>query len=535
MKRFHSLTTVLTPALIILLFTGVTAQNTFQKTYGGPGNDAMFKLSKTSDGGYVFSGVTESFGSLPADVYLFKTDANGMHQWSAVYDGIGSDYANNIINTSDNGFLIIGGTTSFGSGGDDALLIKTSSSGALTWAKVYGGPQQEYFMSAVQTSDGGYIATGNTASAGAGDSDILVVRTNSSGDTLWTRIYGGPLFDEATCIIQTADSGFALCGRSNSFTAANTDAVLLKLNANGDTAWTVRYGNFGAEEAHSVKQTSDGGYIVFGNATSFGNDYEPYLNRFDSNGNLLWSKLYGGPKSDAIYDGIITNDGGFAMCGFTESFGEGHRGTDSANFFLIRTNLNGDTVWTHTYGGDRVDEAFSLLQADDGGFMVFGFSHSFGTDSLEGYLVKTNPQGISGCHEEPSTPHVITPNTLVSPCPVQINSGIPVGVASFIGFNPPTHENILCLFDGISESKLGAEGCVIFPNPVSKNSTIRFSKTISNGVLRLYDLYGRLVAEIKNINGIEIDLHAEKIETGIYTFVLLDSRKRICTGKVIAY
>src|ERR1041385_4719979 len=161
-----------------LIFNSAFAQVTFQKTYGVHTKDAMFKVAKTSDGGYVLAGTTESFGSLPQDIYLVKVDATGAHQWSVVYGGIGSDFVISIVQTSDNGFLMAGGTSSFGSGGDDALLIKTDFTGAPQWSKVYGGSLDEYFLSAIQTSDGGFIAVGNTLSYGAGSNDILVVRTN---------------------------------------------------------------------------------------------------------------------------------------------------------------------------------------------------------------------------------------------------------------------------------------------------------------------------------------------------------------------
>ncbi len=520
---------------IFILHCG-TAQVTFQKTYGGSQKEVAFKLTKTHDGGYVLSGATESFGPLPQDIYIIKTDASGGHLWSVVYQGSGSDYAMNIIETSDHGFLIAGGTTSFGSGSDDALLLRADSAGNIIWSKVYGGSQQEYFLSAVQTTDGGFIAAGNTMSYGAGSSDIFIVRTNASGDTLWTRIMGGAAFDEATCIIQTADGGFALCGRSSSFTPANTEAFLFKLNQNGDTTWTVQYGNFGAEEAHVVKQTYDGGYVVFGNATSFGNDYEVYLNHFDMNGNLQWSKLYGGPKTDAIYGGIITSDSGFAMCGFTDSYGEGHRGTDSSNYFLIRTNMTGDTLWTHSYGGDKVDESFGIVQADDGGFAVLGFSGSFG-DSIEAYLVKTDNYGNSGCHEEPSAPHVtnVTAVTIVSGCPVQITSGVPVAPAPFTALNPASHENILCLFDGINLSEINTEGTVVFPNPFTGHVTVKFDKEINAGTLRLYNMFGQVVVEKNNIAGKETSINAENLDSGVYVFEVAEKGKKIYSGKAMVY
>src|SRR5258706_178198 len=522
-------------SMTMMMAGTATAQVTFQKTYGGPEKEATFKLTKTHDGGYALAGVTESFGSIPADAYLIKTDANGVLLWSKVYRGSASDYATAIIETSDHGFLISGGTTSFGSGSDDALLLKTDSAGNIVWSKVYGGTQQEYFTASLLTADGGFIAVGKSLSSGAGSNDILVVRTDASGDTLWTRIMGGAAFEEATNVIQKADGGFALCGRSSSFTIANTDAVLMKLNLNGDTTWAIQYGNFGAEEAHSVKQTYDGGYILFGNATSFGNDYEVYLNHFNGNGNLLWSKLYGGPKTDAIYDGIITSDSGFAMCGFTDSYGEGHRGTDSSNYFLIRTNMNGDTLWTHTYGGDRVDESFGVLQADDGGFLVFGFSGSFGTDSIEAYLVKTNSQGISGCHEEPSAPHILTPNTIVSGFPAQITSGLLVAAAPLTAISVSSHENVLCLLNGMNELEMNAEGFVVFPNPFTNHATIKFDKEITAGTLRLYNMFGQIVVEKNNITAKETGINAENLGSGAYVFEVTEKEKRIYSGKAVVY
>src|SRR5258706_6136328 len=201
-------------SMTMMMAGTATAQVTFHDTYGSHEKVANFKLNKSDDGGSVLAGVTESFGSIPADAYLIKTDANGVLLWSKVYRGSASDYATAIIETSDHGFLISGGTTSFGSGSDDALLLKTDSAGNIVWSKVYGGTQQEYFTASLQTADGGFIAVGNTLSSGAGSNDILVVRTDASGDTLWTRIMGGAAFDEATNVIQTADASFALVVRS---------------------------------------------------------------------------------------------------------------------------------------------------------------------------------------------------------------------------------------------------------------------------------------------------------------------------------
>src|SRR5262245_27099717 len=143
-----------------LIFHFSSSQVTFQKTYGGNKPDAAFKLAKTYDGGYALCGATVSFGPLPQDAYFFKTDGNGMHLWSVVFQGSGSDFVISVTETSDHGFLIAGGTSSFGAGSDDGLLIRTDSTGAPIWSKVYGGPQQDYFLNAIQTTDGGFIAVG---------------------------------------------------------------------------------------------------------------------------------------------------------------------------------------------------------------------------------------------------------------------------------------------------------------------------------------------------------------------------------------
>jgi len=482
--------------LLILCMTSafaLNAQTTFQKSYGGSDDDSMYGLTKTHDGGYVMAGQTESFGGTPFDIYIIKTNANGTVLWSKVYRGNASDYATYIQETADHGFLVSGGTTSYGAGSDDAFLLKTDSVGGVQWSKVYGGAMEDIFFSTAQTFDGGYIAAGHTFSFGAGSVDALVVRTDASGDTLWTRIIGGTGWDQASSIIQTSDSNFVLCGRTGSFTTGYLKIFLAKLDASGDTLWTLQYGGNGQEESQSVKETLDGDYIVVGSTNSFSStNYNAYLNRFNTNGNLLWSKIYGGPKVDAFYEIVNMADSGFAFTGFTESFGIGHRGSDSANVMLIRTDANGDTLWTRTYGGTKMDEVFGLVKTDDEGLVILAYSSSFGTDSLDAYLIKTDASGNSNCNETPCAPFVFAPATIVSATSPQITSGVSVALAPFTEINPPTHENVLCFILGTNNVESSSDGFTLFPNPAANQLTIDNGQlTISS--IDVFDLVGRKI------------------------------------------
>ena len=211
----------------ILTPSTLTAQGAFKRTYGGVHKDIGYSVQQTADGGYVIAGNSMSFGAGSEDVYIIKTDAAGNAQWTRAYGGPSYDGGRSVQQTTDEGYIVVGYTASFGSGSLDVYLIKTDANGDTIWTRTYGGPGEDDGSSVRQTADGGYLIAGTTASSGAGDYDVYLIRTNANGDTLWTRTIGGASTDAASAIQATSDSGYIVVGFSNSFGALDYDVYLI--------------------------------------------------------------------------------------------------------------------------------------------------------------------------------------------------------------------------------------------------------------------------------------------------------------------
>ncbi len=308
----------------------------FAKTYGGEDYDEARSVQQTSDGGYIVAGYTYSFGADDYNIFLIKTDANGNIIWAKTYGGTDEDRAYSVQQTSDGGYIVAGITRSFGAGLSDILLIKTDANGNIIWAKTYGGTYYDYAYSVQQTSDGGYIVAGYTASFGAGNDDIFLIKTDANGNIIWAKTYGGTYYDYAHSVQQTSDGGYIVAGYTASFGAGYYDAFLVKTDANGNIQWAKTYGGTDDDSASSVQQTSDGGYIVAGWTQSFGaGGWDIFLIKTDANGNIQWAKTYGGTYWDGVFSVQQTSDGGYIVAGWTQSFGPG-------DIFLIKTDEDGN-------------------------------------------------------------------------------------------------------------------------------------------------------------------------------------------------
>jgi hypothetical protein len=201
----------------------------WSKTYGGTGYDYGFSVVQTSDGGYALAGFTNSFGSGKPDFLLVKTDSSGNQLWRKTYGGNGDDEAVSVVQTGDGGYAIAGSTMSYGAGDRDFWLVRTDSSGNELWSKTYGGAGSDGVESMVLTSDGGYALACYTSSFGAGSFDAWLVRTDSSGNQLWSKTYGGTVNDYASSIVLASDGGYALAGFACSFGAGIYDFWLIKV------------------------------------------------------------------------------------------------------------------------------------------------------------------------------------------------------------------------------------------------------------------------------------------------------------------
>ena len=357
-------------------------------------NDYGYSVQQISDGGFIIAGKIYSSGTGP-DAALIRTDSLGNALWIKTYGGTNNDEGRSVQQTKDGGFVMAGFTQSFGTGIADFYSVRTDSLGDTLWTKTYGGPDWDEGWSVQQTTDGGFIIAGCTLPLNPTPNygDFYIVRTDSVGDTLWTRTYGGDTTDFCYSVQQTKDGGFVMAGFTLSFGAGQGDVYLVKIDSMGDTLWTKAFGGTNLDEGWSIQQTTDDGFIIAGITFSFGIDGDVYLIRTDSSGNTLWTKTYGGTKWDNGFSAKQTIDGGFIIVGYTTSFGAGYY-----DVYIVRTNSLGDTLWTKTVGGDTTDLGWSVQQTKDGGFIIVGLTESFGVGSTDIYLIRLGKE-MAGTEE----------------------------------------------------------------------------------------------------------------------------------------
>jgi len=437
------------------------------RTYGGWGSDAGYSIEETSDGGYIIAGYTGSFGEGFYDFYLIKTDPEGDTIWTRTYGGSGWDRGFSVQQTSDGGYIVVGATTSFGSGLYDVYLVKTDPNGDTLWTKTYGGANSDVGYSVQETTDGGYCIAGYTMSFGAGSSDVYLIKTDPNGNVLWTKTYGGTAPDFGHYVEQTSDGGYIITGET--WSTGRQDVYLVKTDSNGDTLWTRIYGKpysgHHSDVGNCVQETSDGGYIITGHTLE--SHQLLYLIKTDSNGDTLWTKSYNRLSVDAGYFVQQTTDGGYIITGETRPLYHPHE-----YLFVVKTDCNGDTLWTMAIGGTGVDVGRCVRQTSDGGYIVVGYTSSFGQGYEDVYLIKIKPD-------------------------VSVKEGTQT---------TPT----------IDVRLIG-----IFPTIVKEKATIRLSST-SSGVIRLmiYDASGRTrretVVRLRNPGVQDVPLSIQSLKRGVY-------------------
>ncbi|RKZ33778.1 hypothetical protein DRQ33_03540, partial [bacterium] len=375
----------LLPVFLILSFTCIIFAG-WQRTYGGIYDDKGFTFAQTPDGGYIITGRTESFGAGLEDVYLIKTDPSGNVIWTKTYGGSSQDWGYSVKMTADGGYIIAGYTYSFGDS-CDVYLVKTDASGDTMWTRYYGGPYWEDAYSVEQTSDGGYIVVGYTESFGEGSRNIYLIKTDSSGDTMWTKTYGGTNYSVGRSVLQTPDGGYAIVGYTNSFGTGDYDVYLIKTDPSGNTEWTKTYGGAALDKGFWLQQTSDGGYIIAGGSYSFSaTGSDAYIIKTDAFGDTMWTKTYSVSDYDWTYSIYQTTDGGYIATGYIQDAG-------ADELYLLKINSDGDTMWTKTYGGTAADVGRCVIQTTDQGYAIVGYTQSFGAGGYDVYFIKTDSLG----------------------------------------------------------------------------------------------------------------------------------------------
>jgi hypothetical protein len=363
-------------------------------TFGGAGRDWAGSVQQTADGGFVIAGWTQSFGAGRSDVWLIKTDEEGNKEWSRTFGGTERDGAGSVQQTADGGFVIAGGTQSFGAGGYDVWLIKTDEEGNKEWSRTFGGTERDWARSVQQTADGGFIIAGNTASFGAGQYDAWLIEIDEEGNKEWSRTFGGTDIEDASSVQQTTDSGFIIVGSRRAGPvpppALESDFWVIKTDHQGNKEWSRTFDGSWTDSGAYVEQTRDGGFIIAGSigrcALIGAGDSDVWLIKTDEEGNKEWSQTYGGRQREWAACVQQTRDGGFIIFGMTRSFGAG-----DTDFWLVKTDQRGNEEWNKTFGGTYRDWGGSVRQLSDGGFIIIASIGDKIGDDKDVWLIRLAP------------------------------------------------------------------------------------------------------------------------------------------------
>jgi len=341
----------------------------FIETYAIGDRASAEDVIETDDGGFALAGWRDA-GESGSDALLVKTDAEGNEQFRQTYGGDGIDQALSLVRTADGGYALAGLTTTVGAGGYDAWLLKTDDAGTLEFERTYGGTDRDRAKSIVQTDAGGFALAGDTKSVGPGVSNFWLLAVDGSGTVLGEWTYGGSLSETCRGVVRTGDGGFALAGTTLSFGGQNNDCWVVKTDGNGSEEFNATFGGDGFEIANDVVETDDGGLALAGTTTSFGPSGDCWLVRTDETGSEVFSETYGGDESEGADALVRAEDGGgFALAGYTDSFGD-----DSRDALLVKAGADGTEEYVQPIdlGVGNDERARAMIRTSDGGYALAG-------------------------------------------------------------------------------------------------------------------------------------------------------------------
>ncbi len=382
---------------IFLFFSLINLAQEFPgKVIGGADNDQGLSLCLSDDNGYMVIGNTRSQGLGSNDILILKMNNKGEIQWQLLYGGIHQDFGTWIEQTSDNGFIALAFSWDAGFPREDALLIKLDSNGNEIWSKYFGYNHRDQGLSVKEISEGGYIFTGFTRQPGD-LGNIYIVRTDEQGNEIWSNNFGTEYVDFGLDVIPTNDNCFLLVGTAGGFYNPvefyyqnhDADIILLKVNDSGEEIWRNYFGGDSHEMAYSIKK-AENGYYIFGVTQSIGaGSFDNYLIKIDYEGNELWSKTYGGEDFEYGRSMDISADGSLYLFGTTNSLGT----TNSPDMYLIKTDENGNEIWSLIIGGADSEYGYSVKATPDGGCALLGETKSYGMGGQDIYFLKVDSIG----------------------------------------------------------------------------------------------------------------------------------------------
>ncbi|MDP8239549.1 MAG: T9SS type A sorting domain-containing protein [Candidatus Hatepunaea meridiana] len=378
--------------LLILICNIVYAQPQviWHRIFSGRWCDRCLEVIQTPDNGYALAG-ERGYGVSPnikTDFYLVRTNENGDSLWSRHYGGNDGENCSAILQTEDGDFLLAGKTESYGADFSDGWIVKTDSEGDVVWSRTYGR-DSEFFSSIIPITDNRYALIGM---GGAWNYYFVII--DEDGEELFADEYGGRGAEFGRSLVQTPDEGFLLAGSSTSFGEGGYDMYLIKIDEEGEIEWTQTYGGEANDYCQSIIRTIDGGYALAGGTRSYGaGEVDFYLVKIDEDGEEQWSSTYGRRYDDLCFSMLQLENGDFVLAGYSNRRDEGN-GDD---FYIIRVDSCGELIWEQNFNSGRLinEVCYSLIQTSDGGYALAGKSNLIVGNSYDFYLVKLGTDMIA--------------------------------------------------------------------------------------------------------------------------------------------
>lgn len=515
-------TKIFLTALFLVVTLILKAQTTFQKIYSGIDVDYFNDVVPTNDGGYLIAGSTWSSGAGGYDILVLKTDSMGNLQWAKTYGTIDDEMGEDIVKTFANDFIIMGYHLSVINPNGEIILTKIDGSGNLIWSKIYGGINGGGYgsigrNSCDETSDSGYVVTG--ATSGTNDNDLLLFKTDQSGNLMWTKSYKVTGEDGGVSVIKTVDGNIVVVGHAG----YDFDIVLFKVDNSGNLIWSKLYGGLMDDWATAMIENNNGDLIISGGTRSFTNDDDFYLMKTDSNGSLNTFKVFRGSSGENCNHVQQTQDKGYILTGSTSSFGIGV--PTSTNAFLLKTDSSFNFKWFSAFGGVLEDYGYSAFETNDKGYVLAGFTNSFGLSNYDMYLMKTDSLGLNSCIQFSgiiqsinATPTVTTPTLTSSTGGTE--QTIALQVNPFFPIN-----TLICIPSGIEENMLENK-IKIYPNPSNNKIYLETNEQIVK--INLFDINSSLLSSLNLIeqNGNKSEMDVNKLSSGVYIIELINKDGR---------
>lgn len=455
-------------------------------------------------------------------------------KWGRVYGGEGNDYGRGVLECADKGFIAVGSTNSFGNGGFDVYILKTDSLGYPVWTKTYGGAQDDYGYAICPAKDSGYIIVGATSSFGQGMSDIFVIKINEDGDSIWIRTYGDSMDEIGYSITEANDNNYVITGITSSSGAGGVDIYTIKIDSQGELIWSKTYGGNLDDLGFCVDATNDGGCIIAGTTFSFGNGSgDVYLVKTDSLGGIEWTRIYGTNNDEKGLCVQQTADSGYIVCGSAYVI------LLNYEWCLLRYNHNGSLVWDNFQGSLNDDFAYSVQEIFQKNYIIGG------NFSYEMYVVRTDTEGLNVwmlIYGGAGTDCAFSVKQTADSGYIIAGITDSYGAGGYDLYLVKTYPDQVAIEENLSQTNPPSSTDIeISPNPFYDRIKISYHKKFYGCIkdIKIYDVTGRLVKTFNNLTNYQLPIHwdgsdnvGNHVSAGIY-YIITSSAKGYISKKAI--